>query len=307
MRACAIDEFGDPSKLRVRELDDPLVPPDGLLVRVRSAGVNPVDTKVRDGSLAGAFPAFFPLIPGWDLAGTVEARGPAVTGFAPGDAVCAYARKDHLRDGTYAELAEVRYYHAAKVESLDLVAAGGLPLVGLTAYQALHEGVRVQEGETVVVRAASGGVGSMAVQLAKAAGARVIGIAGPGSEERVRELGADDFAAHDAPAVADAIRGADALLDFAGPDGRDELVDAIREDGRVCSILIPDPPSSLGARSFRYNFVRPDGEQLAELVRLCEAGPLRVDVVEQYGLDEVAAAHERIEGGGVHGKLVVTP
>src|SRR4051812_11815983 len=235
MRACAIDSFGDPSKLRVRELDDPLLPPDGLLVRVRAAGVNPVDTKVRQGALAGAFPSFFPLLPGGDLAGIVEDTRPSGGGFAPGDAVCAYARKDHLRDGTYAELTTVRYYHAAPSGGLGMAAAGGLPLAGLTAYQALHEGVKVSAGDTVVVRGASGGVGSMAVQLAKDAGARVIGIAGPGSEERVRELGADDFAAHDAGDLAGAVRGADMLLDFAGPDGLDELVGALADDGRVCS------------------------------------------------------------------------
>jgi NADPH:quinone reductase-like Zn-dependent oxidoreductase len=307
MRAAAIDRFGDPSELRVRDLDDPILPPDGLLVRVHAAGVNPVDAGIRAGRLAGRFPCFFPLIPGWDLAGVVEQVGPAVVGFAPGDRVCAYARKDHIRDGTYAERTVVRHYHAAHVRDLDLGQAGGLPLAGLTAFQALHEALRLQPGQTVVVRGASGGVGSMAVQLAKVAGARVVAIAGRGSEDRVRELGADAFAAHDDPAAAEAAGGADALLDLVGADGLAELAQRLREGGAVCSARAAEAPDGVGDRAYAYVFVRPDGAQLAQLVGMCEAGTLRVDVVEAFGLDDAGRAHERLEGGGVHGKLLITP
>jgi NADPH:quinone reductase-like Zn-dependent oxidoreductase len=306
MRAAAIDRFGDPAELRVRDLDDPIVPPDGLLVRVAAAGVNPVDTKIRQGALAGRFPCFFPLIGGWDLAGTVEQAGPATTGFSPGDPVLAYARKDHIRDGTYAELATVRSYHAAHAGSLPLTEAGGLPLAGLTAFQGLHEGLLVRSGETVVVRGASGGVGQMAVQLALVAGCRVVGIAGSGSEDVVRGLGAHDFAPHDGDPTA-AIAGADALLDLAGPDGLPELAAGLADGGRVCSVLAPAPPDGLGDRPYSYVFVRPDGAQLAHLAALCGAGRLKVTVVEEFGLDDAAAAHQRMEGGGVHGKLVIRP
>ena len=307
MRAAAIDRFGDPDELTVHALDDPLLPPDGLLVRVHAAGVNPVDTKIRQGALAERFPCFFPLIPGWDLSGVVEQVGPSVTGFAPGDRVCAYARKDHIRDGTYAELTTVRYYHAAQAGTLGHAAAGGLPLAGLTAYQALHERLAVSGGDVVAVRGASGGVGSMAVQLAKAAGARVLGIAGSGSEDRVRELGADAFAAHDAGDLTGALSEVTRFLDLVGPDGLDELVAALPPDAHVCTILDPTPPASIGDRRWSYEFVRPDGELLSRLVALCDEGALRVDAVEEFALADAGRAHERLEGGGVHGKLVIAP
>ncbi|MGI8623633.1 MAG: NADP-dependent oxidoreductase [Solirubrobacteraceae bacterium] len=297
MRAAAFERFGAPSELRVLDLPEPVVGPDSLLIRVRAAGVNPVDAKIRAGGLEGAFPHAFPVISGWDAAGVVEQAGPAVVGFEPGDEVLTYARKDTIGEGTCAELATVRHHHAAKRGSLGWAEAGGLPLAGLTAYQCLHEGLEVQAGQTIAVRGASGGVGGFAVQLAKAAGARVVGIAGTGSEEHVRALGADEFVSHedgDAPA-------ADGLVDLAAPDG---LAAYAARVAAVASVLSRTPPEGFDG-AFRYIFVRPDGAQLAELVALADAGRLRVPVVEEYSLDNVAAAHERMESGGVHGKLVV--
>ncbi len=283
------------------DIPEPPVGPDNLLIRVEAAGVNPVDAKIRQGALQGAFPHFLPLITGWDAAGVVEQVGPAVVGFSPGDAVVAYCRKDHVRDGTAAELATVRYWHAARRGALGAAEAGGLPLAGLTAYQCLHEGLEIQAGQTIAVRGASGGVGGFAVQLAKAAGATVIGIAGAGGEDHVRSLGADAFVDYAAGDAAAALDGADGLVDLAGPDGLDELAAAVP---RVASVLATAPPEGFSGH-FRYIFVRPDGGQLAELVALYDRGELRVPVVEELALADAARAHERIEAGGVHGKLVL--
>ncbi|MEW2383115.1 NADP-dependent oxidoreductase [Micromonospora sp. NPDC047707] len=171
MKAIAIDEYGPADLLTVRELPDPPVGPDVVLVQVRAAGVNPVDWKVREGYLAGAFPSHFPLVPGWDAAGVVAAVGPAVTGFAVGDEVVGYVRRDHIQYGTYAELVPApERTLAAKPVQVSWAEAAGLPLAGLTAYQALQLG-RAGAGDTVLVHGASGGVGHLAVQIARALGA----------------------------------------------------------------------------------------------------------------------------------------
>ncbi|MEA2459241.1 MAG: hypothetical protein QOC95_2213, partial [Thermoleophilaceae bacterium] len=193
MRAMAIEEFGGRDKIREMDLDDPLVGPDGILIRIASAGVNPVDYKTREGKQAERFPNFFPLILGWDAAGVVEEVGPAVTELEPGDEVYAYARKDFLRDGTYAELVSVRPHHVAKKPlSLPLVEAGAVPLAGLTAWQLVHDALAVGDGETVLVHAAAGGVGHLAAQIARAAGATVLGTASARNHDFVRDLGVPD-------------------------------------------------------------------------------------------------------------------
>lgn len=190
MRAMAVERYGGVEELREMQLDPPLVGPDYVLIRIAAAGVNPVDALIRSGGLTGAFPHMLPVIPGWDAAGTVEAVGPAVTGVAVGDRVLAYCRKDLVQGGTYAELVSVRDVHVASAGSMELRAAGGLPLAGLTAYQVLHDAAGIRSGESVVVRGASGGVGHLAVQLAHAAGARVVAISGGDAESFVRRLGA---------------------------------------------------------------------------------------------------------------------
>ena len=191
MRAMALTQYGGPEVMQARDLPDPLVGPDSVLVRVRAAGVNPVDTKIRAGYLAGAFPSAFPLVPGWDVAGVVEGTGPAVTEFTVGDEVVGYVRKDHIQHGTYAELvaAPIRTL-APKPSSVSFVEAAGLPMTGLTAHQVL-DAAEVGSGDTVLVHAAAGGVGTMAVQLALLRGAHVVGTASEANHEFLRELGAE--------------------------------------------------------------------------------------------------------------------
>lgn len=162
MKAIAQNEFGDASVLSLQELPDPLVGPDQVLVKVRAASLNPVDWKIRAGYLQGALPHHFPLIPGWDAAGVVVAAGPAVQGYAPGDEVFGYLRKDHVQNGTYAELvAAPERGLAHKPASVSFEQAASLPLAGLTALQSL-KAVKVGPGDTVLVHAASGGVGHLA-------------------------------------------------------------------------------------------------------------------------------------------------
>src|ERR1700754_3431696 len=192
MKAVALTEYGGPEVLSVRDLPEPLVGPDTVLIEVRAAGVNPVDWKIRQGYLQGAFPHHLPLIPGWDVAGVVKATGPAVTAYRAGDEVIGYARKDHVQHGTYAELVSAPdRVLAPKPHTIDFDHAAGLPLAGLTALQALRA-VEVGTGDVVLVHAAAGGVGHLAVQIARELGAaRVIGTASERNHDFLRELGAE--------------------------------------------------------------------------------------------------------------------
>jgi NADPH:quinone reductase-like Zn-dependent oxidoreductase len=199
MRAMVIDEWGGTEQIHEAEVEPPPVAPDGLLVRVRAAGVNPVDTKVRGGYMAEKLPCHFPLILGWDVAGVVEQVGAAVTAFRPGDEVYGYIRRHHLQFGTYAEyVTATDTYFAHKPSELSFEEAAALPLAGLTAHQAL-ETMGVRGGETLFVGGGSGGVGHIAVQLGIARGARVIATASERNQDFLRELGAEplDYAAGD--------------------------------------------------------------------------------------------------------------
>src|SRR5512144_1801134 len=190
MRLVVIVGYGGPEVLALGERPDPKLGPDSVLVRVAAASINPVDYKIVRGYLDPAFPTYLPLIPGWDVAGEVAAVGPAVTHVRVGQPVFAYARKDYIADGTWAELVAVPARGVAPApESVDVVAASCLPLAGLTAYQALTDKLAVGPGDTVLVHAASGGVGTFATQIAVALGARVVGTAGDRNADYVRGAG----------------------------------------------------------------------------------------------------------------------
>lgn len=309
MRAVAIHRFGGAELLRECELPDPLVGPDTVLVRARAAGVNPVDTKVRAGGLAARIPCAFPLVLGWDVSGVVEAVGPAVVGVAVGDEVVAYARKDWLQEGTYAELVAVPVRCLApKPSTLDHLAAAGLPLASLTAWQALTEALHVTDGDTVLVHAASGGVGTMAVQLARVLGAaRVLGTCSAGSAAHVEEMGGEPVQYGEGLAdrvKAAAPEGVDAVLDLVGGQALEASPGLLRagSEHRLASVIDPGAVTAAGGG---YVFVRPDAEQLAEMGHLVDAGRLRVPVAGVFPLADARAAHERLEGGGVHGKLAL--
>src|SRR4051812_17556205 len=288
MRAAIYDRFGDADVLEVREVDDPPVGPDTVLVRARATSINPVDWKVREGYLRGAFPHHLPIIPGWDVAGTVEAVGPAVrTGLKPGDEVYGYVRRDDVALGTAAELvAAPERTVARKPASLSFEEAAGLPLAGLTAYQALVEALEVKPGERVLVHAASGGVGHLAVQIAAFLGADVVGTAGPDNLDYVRGLGVEHVLDHSAGPISDQLEAVggpvDAVLDLVGGDALQDAPQQLRGGSRIASIIEADTVLELGGR---YVFVRPDREGLAALAQLVEDGHLRVNVAETFDLD----------------------
>ena len=309
MRAVALTEFGGPDVLRVQELPDPLVGPDFVLIEVRAAGLNPVDCKIRGGLLRRSLPHHMPLIPGWDVAGVVRATGPAVTDFAEGDEVTGYIRKDHVQFGSYAELVSVSDRALArKPSSLSYVEAAALPLAGLTALQSL-EAVGAGDGDTVVVHAAAGGVGHLAVQVARALGVdRVIGTASELNHDFVRSLGAEPVTYGDGlvDRVAELVGGdgkVDVALDYVGGAALKASPSLVRDPARHVSIV---DARTVRRQGGRYVFVRPDGPRLARLAAMADAGELRIEVQQTFQLEEAAKAQRVLEDGHVRGKLVLT-
>ena len=305
MRGVAYDEFGGPEVLTLRDdLPDPPVGPDTVLVRVHAAGVNPVDTGIRQGGLTAFFPHRFPIVPGWDVAGVVEAVGPAITAFAPGDEVYGYVRRDDLQWGTAAEFVPApQRCLARKPSSLSFVEAAGVPLAGLTAYQALTEALEVGEGDRVLVHRAAGGVGCFAVQIAVALGAYVIGTASPRNHGFLRGAGAAEVLDYSAGPISEQLgEPVDAVLDLVGGDTLADAPAQVRDKARIASVVDP----SVNAMGGRYVFVRPEHEHLEELARMADAGQLRVPVAKAFPLAETAAAQELVAGGHVRGKVVVT-
>jgi NADPH:quinone reductase-like Zn-dependent oxidoreductase len=310
MRGVAIDEWGGREVMRLRDdLPAPPVAPDGVLVRVRAAGVNPVDAKVREGYQAQRLPFHFPLVLGWDAAGVVEEVGPAVTWFKPGDEVYGYCRRHHLQFGTYGEYTTVpEGFLAHKPRRLSFEQAAAVPLSALTAHQAL-DAVGLRGGESLLVGGGAGGVGHFAVQLGVVRGARVIATASERNHQFVRELGGEPVD-YRADGAAERILelaggdGVDAALDVFGGDDRELAFAALRRGGRLVSLAQPPPPPREGYE-VHYVFVRPAGDQLSELAQLIDEDRLEVHVEEVFPLERAAEAHERLEDGHVRGKLVL--
>ena len=307
MFAMALSQYGGPEVLEATDLPEPKVGPDSVLLRTRAVGVNPVDYKIREGALDGLIPSHFPLVPGFDVAGVVERVGPAVVGIAVGDEVVAYNRQDHLEVGTYAELTSVPQRAVAlRPTSVGWAEAGALPLVGLTAYQAIIDRLGLRKGETLLVHAASGGVGTMAVQIAGILGAEVVGTAGDRNQDRVTAFGATAVPYGDG--LVDRVRalypeGVDAVLDLVGGQALDDSPELVRDPARICSIIDPQRALDLGGS---YHFCRPDADQLATLASWVDEGRLRIDVGRTLPLAEAAEAQRLQEQGEVVGKIVLT-
>ncbi|MFJ7495320.1 NADP-dependent oxidoreductase [Streptomyces sp. NPDC097727] len=306
MKAISYSSYGGAEVLEYGERPDPKVGPDTVLVKVRAAAVNPVDWKAREGYLDAGLQAVFPVIPGWDMSGVVVQPGVAVDEFAVGDEVIGYVREDFLCRGTFAEYvaAPVRTL-ARKPLSLSFEEAAGLPLAGLTAYQVLHRTLKIQDGETVLVHAAAGGVGSLAVQIARHAGARVIGTASEPNHEHVRQLGGEPVAYGDGLVDrlwALAPDGVDAAFDTVGGEALRAAAEVLKPEGRLASIADGEVFSYGG----RYAFVRPDAKDLAHLAELAEQGIVTVHVDRVFPLERAADAYRLNEQGRTRGKIVVT-
>lgn len=298
------DNYGDNSRLHlVHDRPTPKVGPGEIRIAVRRASVNPVDWKAMSGGLDALMDAHFPVVPGWDVAGTVDEVGIDVPEFDKGDEVIAYARRDALGAGTFAEYVTVRAEAAARrPASATWEESAGLPLAGLTALQVLDR-LGVEEGTRVLIHNGSGGVGSLAVQIAVARGARVLATASEANQQRLRGLGATPLLYGEG--LVDRVRveapdGVDVVADFVG-GVLDATLAVLADHGRHASIADPSVPEHGG----QWMWVRPDGDDLDELATMVEEGALRVEVARTVPLEELPDAFALSRDGHVAGKIVV--
>ena len=305
MRTIAIEEFGGSDKLQVVDLPKPEPGSDEVLIRVRAAGVGPWDIMSRQGVFGDRE---FPFVPGFEPAGVVEAVGAEVEEFSEGDEVLAY----RFPGGGYAEYVTASQdITARKPGSLSFEETAGVPVAGTTAHQGLTDELGVQEGETVLITGASGGVGTMAVQIAaNVLGARVIGTASTRNHEYLRGLGAEDAVDYNGDWVATVREivpdGVDAVLECAGGETLELSFETVKDGGRVAYIVPPEkepePPRGIGAHFFS---AQPDGDRLATLASMFDAGQLRMNLQEVVPLEEAARAHDIVEEGHTRGKVVL--
>lgn len=310
MKAAIYEEFGGADKIKVTTVNVPEVKEGEVLVRIKAAGVNPVDAAVREGYLKDFLPYTFPVIPGWDMAGVIEERGFSARRFNVGDEVYAYARRPMVQHGTFAEYIVIpESYLSKKPQNISFEEAAGIPLVGLTAYQSLFDAGNLQEGQTVLILGASGGVGSLGIQIAKAKGATVIGVASEKNHAFMKELGADftiDYKDQDVGAATKEVApdGVDLIFDCASGDTLQQSLPALKSTGKLVSILNQgndlDP-----AINFEYVFVEPNSTQLDRLTELVESDQLKVHVSGTYSLDETAEALDQIQTLHTKGKIAI--
>ncbi|WP_109030715.1 NADP-dependent oxidoreductase [Streptomyces rubrogriseus] len=307
MRAIGQDVLGGPEVLKEVRRERPEPRPNEVLVRVRAAGVNPTDWKHR---ATGGFLGEPPFVLGWDVSGVVESVGIGVAAFRPGDEVFGMLSYP-FGHGSHAEYvtAPARTF-TRKPSGIDHVQAGALPLVSLTAWQALVERAEVQPGQRVLVHAAAGGVGHVAVQIAKARGARVIGTASAAKHEFLRSLGADETVDYRETDFAEAVKDVDVVLDTIGGDTSLRSLRVLRPGGVVVSILpvgsddFYEEAGRLGVRAVRM-LVDADRAGMEEIARLVGAGRLRATIAQTFPLAEAARAHALGETGRTTGKLVL--
>jgi NADPH2:quinone reductase len=319
MKAVIVDEYGGPEVLKLREVAEPEIADDQVLVKVRAAGVNPVDWKIREGYVAEVFACQLPLIPGWDMAGIVERVGEKVQRFKPGDEVYAYSRLELVQFGTYAEYSPA-YEHmlARKPENLDFSEAATIPLAALTAWQALVDFAELKQGESVFITAGSGGVGGFAIQIAKHLGAKVCAASSAKNHEYMKFLGADhliDYQNDDIEASVKsfAVEGVDVVFDCTGRENVAINFDYLKKPGgRMATInglahTIPELDRNADLHRVRVKLVvvEPNGEQLNELTRLIEDNSIEPLPFESLPLEQAAEAQNLSQAGHVRGKIAL--
>src|SRR3954468_10700611 len=311
MKAVRFHEYGDTSVLRYEDVEDPSAGAGEVRVRVAATTFNGVDANIRAGFMQGPMPLTLPHVPGLDVAGTVDALGEGVSGLTIGDRVVGFL--PFVVDGASAEYVIAPADSLAPAPtSIPLADAAALPLVGLTAWQALHDHAQLGAGQRILISGASGAVGGYAVQLAKAAGAHVIATAGPRDRDRITAEGADEVIDYTTTEASAAVgEPVDVLLNLAPitPEEFAALVASVRDGGVVVSTTVWMPAPGDEARGVRAIdlFVRSDAAQLAHLVELVDRGELRIDVGQRVPLSDLAIVQADASAGKLTGKVVVIP
>lgn len=304
MKAIRFHEYGGPEVLMLEEVQRPMPGPGELLIKVHATSVNPFDWKVRAGYMKEFLPLTFPATPGWDVSGTIEEVGPGVTQFKPGDDV--YARLEN--GGGYAEYTiATETITALKPKSLDHIHAAAVPVAASTAWQALFEAAELLAGQRVLIHAAAGGVGSFAVQFAKAKGAHVIGTASGRNQALLRELGVDEAIDYEKTRFEDQVRDVDVVLDTIGGETQERSYKALRRGGILVSIVAPpaqDQAAKYGVRTVMFG-AHPSASNLTEIARLIDTGKVKTTIETILPLMEARRAHEISQSGHARGKIVL--
>lgn len=313
MKAIVIDGFGGVEKLKFADIPTPKPADNEVLIEIAYTAVNPIDWKICAGMLKDRLPHEFPLIPGWDAAGTITAVGKNVANFKPADEVFAYCRKPIVKMGTYAEYVSIPAEHVAlKPKNINFAQAASIPLVGLTAWQALFDVALLKKGEKILIHAGAGGVGSLAITLAKNAGAIIYTTAGQNNHAYVKKLGAQYPIDYNKEDFTDVIKkmhpeGIDVVLDCLGGQTLRDSFKVLKPEGRLVSIL--EPIDAELAKKYNvkagFVFVKPNGAQLKEIADLIEQDKIAVPNIEEMKLSDAAQAQEKIRKGHTRGKIVL--
>jgi len=300
MKAVVLHEYGAPDKLVYEDVPDPVAGRGEVLVRVAATSVNPIDFKLRSGTMKAYWPLELPTILGRDIAGIVRAVGEGVTGFKPGDKVMATGNR------AYAELATVAAKDLALVpENLDLVKAAALPLVTQTGEQLIARAARIQSGQTILISGAVGGVGRSAVWTARKAGARVIAGVKKSQIKEAESLGADQVLALDDPAAFDKLGFIDAVADTVGGETGQKLLGKVKQGGIYASVVGP-PGNAQMHPTVQIEAIqsKPDAGMLRTMAEAVAAGRLVIPIDRMVPLAEAAKAHAAAERGGI-GKILL--
>lgn len=305
MKAAIINDYG--AQVTVADIAKPALLDDSVMIEVRAASVNPVDNLIRAGYLRSMMPIKFPYTMGNDVSGVVTEIGKGVTRFAVGDAV--FARPNGMQSGTIAEFVMVKEQDLAKKPAnLSHEEAASLPLVALTAWQALVSKANLQKGQKVLIHAGSGGVGSIGIQIAKHLGATVATTTSTENVAMVKALGADTVIDYRTQNFVDIVKDYDVVLDTLGGSTRTQSYSVLRKGGHLVSIIAPADTSGLAEQlSVKSDvfFMWPSGEQLAQIGKLVEQGAIRPLVDRVFVLEDVQEALDYSKSGRAKGKIVI--
>ncbi len=304
MKAVVAHEYGAPEVLKFEEVPRPEPKEDEALVRVIASGVNPADPLTLSGKYAREFGTRLPLIPGYDIAGIVEKTGPNVTKLKAGDAVYGYP----TFGGGWADYVTVKEWEvAAKPKSLNFVEAASVPMGALTAWQALVDVAKLHAGQTILIHGGSGGVGSFAVQIAKARGARVIATASTANQDLLRQLGADVAVDYSKTRFDDVAKDVDVVLDPVGKETLARSYDVVKKGGIVMSLVARPDPVELKKRGIHGAGIsaHPDAADLAEIGQLIDAGKIKPIVTQILPLSEAITAQQQAATHHTRGKVVL--
>jgi NADPH:quinone reductase-like Zn-dependent oxidoreductase len=313
MKAMVIEKFGHAEQLHLGDIPTPQPAENEVQIQILYTAVNPVDWKIREGLMKNFLPHEFPLILGWDAAGTVKSVGKNVKKFKAGDEVYAYCRKPIVQWGTYAEYVCFDADNIAlKPKNINFSQAAAIPLAGLTAWQALFDFAKLKKGETILIHAGAGGVGSLAIQFAKYAGAKVITTASRQNHDYVKKLGADYAIDYQSSNFVDEVKkllpdGLDVVFDTIGGETLNQSLEILKPKGRLISIVDQlDQQLARGKNvQFSFVYVSPNGGQLKQIASLIEQGKVSPPYIEEMPLADASKAHKKSQEGHIRGKIVL--